>query len=78
MVNKTITSSVKLVYTFLDNILYIKTRESFIVFVYKTGYKQVFCLHEGLAGYWKVVQDRFVGVSCSAHYRRSGSLLPAS
>ena len=39
-----LTSSDKLVYIFLDDILYIKTRESFIVFVYKTGYTQVFLL----------------------------------
>lgn len=38
--------------------MYIKTRENLTVFVYKTGCKHTFCLHEGLAGYWQVIQDK--------------------
>ena len=74
-----ITSSDKLVYIFLDDILYIKIRASFIVFVYKTGYTQVFLLLPWrFDGILETCSGQFVVMSCFVHYKRSWSLLPAS
>lgn len=65
-------------YTFLDDILYTKTgKVSLYLYIKQVIHRFFFVASIKVGGILETCVGQFVVMSCSVHYKRSWSLLPA-